>query len=71
MKKTGIKSMNIVKKDLEIMVNAINRIKGNTGFIKIDADNRIWQDDEIILSKGTKKETYLYLSGLYDGLRQG
>lgn len=63
--------MKIVKKDLEIMVNAINRIKGNTGFVKIDADNRIWQDDEILMARGTKKETYFYLSGLYDGLRQG
>lgn len=63
--------MNIVKKDLEIMVNAINRIKGNTGFIKIDADNRIWQDDEILMARGTKKEAYIFLYGLYTGLRQG
>lgn len=67
--------MKIVKKDLIIMVNAINMIKEkaqeNIGFIKIDADNRIWQDDEILMARGTKKETYFYLSGLYDGLRQG
>ena len=67
--------MKIVKKDLIIMVNAINMIKEkaqeNIGFIKIDADNRIWQDGEILMARGTKKEAYIFLYGLYTGLRQG
>lgn len=66
-------AMKTTVKDLRIMVNAINRINQKKGRndILLDGNLRLWQDDEILLSKKTKKETYLYLSGLYDGLRQG
>lgn len=66
-------AMKTTVKELRIMVNAINRINQKKGRndILLDGNLRLWQNDEILLSKKTKKETYLYLSGLYDGLRQG
>ena len=65
-------AMKTTVKDLRIMVNAINRINQKKGRndILLDGNLRLWQNDEILLSKKTKKETYLYLSGLYEGLRQ-